>query len=136
MSPRERIRAIRRESLREIQVVDTKLGVHGKRFDEGLTNVQESLANTQKSVADVQQALQRMELGTRAMGDQLLGAGQQIGVVQSEFQELSRTLVGRMRLMEGRFGRMLDLVDEQLEGELGSIKRRLEILEQKIDPAA
>ena len=73
----------------------------------------------------------------QAMQDQLAAASEQIVEMRADHQELSRTLKGRARLLEDRFGKMLEALGDETASrkDLEALEARVKALEDK-DSAA
>lgn len=88
------------------------------------------------------QSWHRMETQIEAVRDQLAAVVVGIQQVRADNQETARTMQGRSRLLEERFGKMLDLVeatvsDAPTRTELEELAERVTALERaKENPAA
>ena len=117
MSFREQLTQMRREYRKDAERLDKRLEEQTKKTDKQFEIV---------------------ELQMQALRDQLAATGEAIHQLRADHQEVTRTLQGRARLMEDRFGKMLDLVESnQIEPSLFvELQRRVEALEQRDNPAA
>lgn len=116
----ERMRLLRREYRDEASRLDKRLDELGEQTESGFTRVQVQML---------------------ALQDQMGGVVESIGQVKADYRETARTLQGRSRLLEDRFGKMLDLVEITVaetptRTDFDDLKRRVEALEKKDEPAA
>lgn len=134
MSFREQMSQMRREYRKEAGRLDQKIDRLAEQTDQGFGVVQERFGRAEIAVVSMQLQLQT----TR---DELAATNEAVGQVRADLREAASTLKGRTRLMEDRFGKMLDLVeasvDETVTSErLERIEERLRLLESQSDPAA
>ena len=78
---------------------------------------------------------QNSDRGLERVGVQMLAIRDQFGAVvesieqlRADQRELARTLTGRSRLLEDRFGKMLEVVEGELDAELSDLRTQLEDL--------
>lgn len=127
MSFREQMSQMRREYRKEAERLDQKIDHLSERVDAGFGAVQERLG--------------RVELQLQATRDEVAATNEAVGSVRGDLQETTRTMKGRVRLVEDRFGKMLELVATTMEStptldRIERIEERLLALEAKNDPAA
>ncbi len=148
MSFREQMSQIRREYRKEADRLDQKIDILANKMDQGMGVVQERLGGAETAIGNVEIALGKVEetvrqvqLQLQTTRDELAATNEAVGFVRGDLRETTRTLQGRARLTEERFGRMLDLVETRVENgptmeHIHRIEERLRALESKDDPAA
>ncbi|MBT9589065.1 hypothetical protein IV102_37375 [bacterium] len=119
----------------EASRLDGRLDELSERTDRGFARVGHEM---QTMRAKIQEQLQAMIL---AINDQVGAVVKSIEQVKADHKETTRTLQGRSRLMEDRFGKMLDLVETSVGDaptriDYEALAERLEALEKRIDSAA
>lgn len=127
MNFREQMSKLRREYRTEASRLDKRLDELSDRTDSGFTR----LSNEMRTMRDQ----------VRALHDQLDASVETVDRVKADQKETSRTLQGRARLLEDRFGKMLDLVATTVEEaptrvDLEDLAHRVEALEKKLESAA
>ena len=127
MNFREQMSKLRREYRTEASRLDKRLDELSDRTDSGFTR----LSNEMRTMRDQ----------VRALHDQLDASVETVDRVKADQKETSRTLQGRARLLEDRFGKMLDLVasnvaDSPTRLDFEALLARIEALEKKVDSAA
>ena len=111
----ERLNQMKREYRREADRLDKRIDEAELRADKGLASV---------------------SLQMQAIQDQMGGVVESIQQLRADQREVSRTMSGRSRLLEERFGKMIEAVGSELDTQLGDLTRRVEALENKSEPAA
>lgn len=137
----EQMSRLRREYRTEASRLDKRLDELSERTDSGFTRFGQQLRLTQDQLRLTQEQVRRLQDQIVAVHDQLGAAVESIETVKADHKETTRTMQGRARLLEDRFGKMLDLVEQAVEEaptrvDLEDLTRRVEALEKKIDPAA
>ena len=132
---REQMAQMRREYRTEASRLDGRLDELSERTDRGFTKVGNEM---QTMRAKIQAQLQAMIV---AINDQIAAVVESIEQVKADQKETTRTLQGRTRLMEDRFGKMLDLVESSVGNaptriDYEALAERLEALEKRMDSAA
>ena len=141
---REQMARMRREYRREATRLDDKIAALYERMDERYQTVEERFLGIEQRLASLedgyrsfQEQFRRSELQVGSIRDELGAIVESFVQLRADNREVSRTLQGRVRLMENRLTRMLDLVEETYFGEeIVDLKARVERLEKKSDSAA
>jgi peptidoglycan hydrolase CwlO-like protein len=150
MGFREKLTLMRREYRVEAAKLDDKVERLALKMDAGLSSIQERLGRAknrlgaaEKTIVEAQKALQVVSLQLQGSRDEMAATHEAVGQLRGDLQETARTMTGRSRLLEDRFGKMLDLVGSSLEdsqthlkSQLEQVFQRLERLERKNPPAA
>lgn len=148
MSFREQMGQMRREYRKEAERLDQKIDHLADKMDRGLGVTQERLGRAEVAIGKAEAAIGRVEETVRVVHlqlqttrDELAATNEAVGLVRGDLQETNRTMKGRLRLVEDRFGKMLDLVETSFEDgptmeHIQRIEARLQALEAKDDPAA
>ena len=84
-----------------------------------------------------------VQLQLQMSRDEMAASHEAVGQLRGDLQETARTMTGRSRLLEDRFGKMLDVVGASIEegqvdvkSQLQEVFQRLERLERNSPPAA
>jgi len=155
MGFRQQMAQMRREYRKEVERLDLKMdGLAGKTdmrfqelhgyFQKSQSDIQEVRTDFQEVRTDfqrVQDHLRRADLGLSAVQDQFGACIDSVAQLREDFREVGRTLQGRARLLEGRFGKMLDLVETTMGepasmADLQELEQRVRALEEERDSAA
>ena len=148
MSFREQMSQMRREYRKEADRLDQKIDHLADRMDHGLGVVQERLGRAETAIATGGTAIARLEESVRIVHlqwqntrDELAATNEAVGKVREDLQETAYTMKGRVRLVEDRFGKMLEMVEKKVDNaptldRIERIEERLLALEAKNDPAA
>jgi chromosome segregation ATPase len=148
MSFRSQLSQMRREYRKDAQKMDQKIDHLAIKMDQGLGAVQERLGRAETSIAgldatvgQMQTTMSHMHIQLQATRDELSATNEAVGGLRGDLRETARTMQGRARLMEERFGTMLDLVESSLEESptmehIHRLDERLRALEAKAEPAA
>lgn len=141
MSFREQMSQMRREYRKEADRLDQKIDHLANKMDQGMGLVQERLGGAEAAVAKVEETVRQVQLQLQTTRDELSATNEAVGFVRGDLRETTRTMQGRARLTEERFGKMLDLVATRVENgptmdHIHRIEERLRALESKDDPAA
>ena len=100
MGFREQMTQMRREYRKEASRLDAKLEELAAKTDSGFAHVQENF--------------QKVDLALQAVRDQLGATNEAVTQLREDVRETNRTMQGRARLLEDRFGKMLDLVESSV----------------------
>ncbi len=141
MSFREQMSQMRREYRKEADRLDQKIDHLVDKVDTGFGVVQERLGKVETAVARAEESVRVVQLQLQATRDEVAATNEAFGLVRGDLQETNRTLKGRVRLVEDRFGKMLELVATTMESaptidRIERIEERLLALETRNDPAA
>ena len=147
---REQLSKMRREYRREVSRLDETLEKHFVLMDSRFQSTEEGFHRLEDRVASlevqfkafeeqfkaIEEQFRHTRLQLTAFHDELSSVVQTFVQLREDNRETSRLLQGRIRLLEERLTKMLDLVGDAVEAEIHDLKSRVERLEQKIDPAA
>ena len=157
MGFREKLTLMRREYRVEAAKLDDKIEHLAKKMDAGLSSVQERLGGAEnrlgtaenaiggveKAIVEVEKAVRVVQLQLQMSRDEIAATNEAVGQLRGDLQETARTMTGRSRLLEDRFGKMLDVVGASIEegqvdvkSQLQEVFQRLERLERNNPPAA
>ena len=121
MSFREQITRLRRDHRTESSRLDKKIDSLNARVDADLGAIQQNFSRidqnfsqVQEQLSQTQEHLRKVQLQLLANQDELGATNESLGSLRANYQEMGRTLQGRSRLLEDRFGKMLELVEEAL----------------------
>ena len=123
---RDKLNQIRREYRKEADRLDKRIDEAEAKADKGLEKVQ----------LQMQSASVKLEMMAAAIKEEFGAVAESIQQLREDQREVSRTMSGRSRLLEDRFGKMIEAVETGLEDELSGIHQRLEALEHRSGPAA
>ena len=141
MNFREQMAQMRREYRTQASTLDKRLNEVTERTEAGFTRVENHMQAMRDQVGVLGHQMQNLTHQMLAMHDQMGATVESIQQVKADHQETSRTLQGRSRLLEDRFGKMLDLVasnvaDSPTRLDFEALLARIEALEKKVDSAA
>ncbi|MBT9585477.1 hypothetical protein IV102_19195 [bacterium] len=148
MNFREQMSQMRREYRTQASKLDKRLNDVTERTEAGFTQVGNHMVTLRDQVGTLGHQMQNLTHQMQNLTHQMLAMHDQMGAtvesiqqVKADHQETSRTLQGRSRLLEDRFGKMLDLVasnvtDSPTRLDFEALLARIEALEKKVDSAA
>ena len=98
-------------------------------------------AKLEELASKTDDSFRNVGLAMQALRDQMDATNQTVTQLREDLRETTRTLQGRARLLEDRFGKMLDLVevtvaDAPTRIDLEELAERVQALEHGRNPAA
>ena len=144
---REQLSRMKREYRVQAGKLDERIESLAARTDQGFEAVASNMQAMSGQMQVMAGQIQELNRQVVRLSDQMISMNERMeatseGLVRlrEDHREVTRTMLGRSRLLEDRFGKMLDVVQGVVEeqptrAELDELERRLRALEER-DSAA